>query len=628
MLIKGTGIEPAVAFNLAVPLFFALTVGGAYTIVYNLAEGTRRSLGRLGSRLSPVLAGVAGAVFVTVLGNLDGAVQVGQGVRRALFRNMPFGEFDFWSSTRMMPPGNEITEFPFFTFLFADLHAHLMAIPFTLLALGLALAVVLGATRVRAGYGWGPGELLRLAALGVAVGALRLINAWDFPTYMVVAVAAVFLGEFFRSGGLNLTMLLAAGAKSTLVFAVGVLVFLPFHLSYEAFYTGLEPTTNQTVLWRFLGITGLFVFIVGSFFVSESRDWLLRWLSAVWRKVLEVSRVSPDGGYAPIPAEGRRQISILRVSVIALAATTLGYLVSVTVAGWTGSTVPFLLLMSALVAVVGVRSLASPRADSPLLAFVSVMVAVALALAIGVDIFRVEGDVDRMNTVFKFYLQVWVLLALASAYLLWRLAHNRRWPTPLPGALRKTWVVALVALIVSASAYPVLGTEVRLRNRFEALPPTLDGMAYMRSAQYQDREGLIQLSSDYEAIRWLQREIEGSPIILEGVTPIYRWGGRVSIYTGLPTVVGWQWHQEQQRVDYRWAIGERVRDVNRIYNTPNADEALSLMRKYGVEYVYLGQLESLYYPGDGIKKFEGELSEHLEQVYQNEHVRIFRLRPG
>ena len=65
-----------------------------------------------------------------------------------MFRDLPFGEFDFWLSSRMMPTDLQgITEFPFFTFLFADLHAHLMALPVTLLALGLALAVVMAAAR-------------------------------------------------------------------------------------------------------------------------------------------------------------------------------------------------------------------------------------------------------------------------------------------------------------------------------------------------------------------------------------------------------------------------------------------------------------------------------------------------
>ena len=95
------------------------------------------------------------------------------------------------------PPGHEITEFPFFSFLFADLHAHMMAIPFALLAIGLALTVVLAA-RLPGSLAarWGAGELARLAVLGVVVGALRLINAWDYPTQLLLTAAAVLLAEY------------------------------------------------------------------------------------------------------------------------------------------------------------------------------------------------------------------------------------------------------------------------------------------------------------------------------------------------------------------------------------------------------------------------------------------------
>ena len=245
-LIRATGIGPGIAYNLAAPTFFALTVAGAYTIVYNLAEGTRRALtahrlpfgapsgGHVrcegpetsgygpaeyrtddnesrsgGGRVvwSPVVAGVGGALFVSVLGNLDGAVQVGQGIWRTVAQGLPFGEFDFWRSTRMMPPdppGHEITEFPFFTFLFADLHAHLMALPFTLLVVGLAVAVLTGVSR-RGGSGRSRAveETIRLAVLGLAVGSLRLLNTWDFPTYLVLSLAAVFLAELFVQGGVR-----------------------------------------------------------------------------------------------------------------------------------------------------------------------------------------------------------------------------------------------------------------------------------------------------------------------------------------------------------------------------------------------------------------------------------------
>ena len=673
-LIRATGIDPAVAFNLAVPLFFALTAGGAFSIVYNLAEGTRRSLRDRGVRppeppmaslskghsepgerrrglarvpWSPVLAGICGALFVTVLGNLDGAVQVARGFGRALFQNMPFGQFDFWRSTRMMPPdppGHEITEFPFFTFLFADLHAHMMALPFTLLVLGLALAVLVGPARtVRPRLAIGGGEIARLAVLGLAVGSLAVLNAWDFPMYLVIALAAVFLGEIIGYGGLGFLVLVRAGIKSGFVVLVGYLAFLPFHLSYNTFFDvmecpemsrfssfGLCDTTNTTVLWQFLGISGLFLFIVGSFFVYESREWLIgAWRVARHRGAWLIEAVSSDDD-APLGSTHRPSVGM----VVALVIVALGLAYAITAVvppiPAVGSTIPVMAVLLALVLVAGVRWVYGTHRDTPYLVFAALIVGVALALSIGLDVLRVEGDIDRMNSVFKFYLQIWVLLALASSYLLWRFARGRRVSLGMLPWAKKAWLGVLAALIVSAAVYPILGTQDRLRDRFNGrvIPLTLDGTAYAQGAVYRDEKGDIDLAADFEGIRWLRDNVEGSPVVLEGHTETYRWGGRVSVYTGLPSVVGWLWHQEQQRWDSRWAIAERIEDVNRIYRTTTPAEALSLLSKYGVKYVYVGQLERLYYPGPGLEKFDGALADYLEREWHNGQVSIYRVLDG
>jgi YYY domain-containing protein len=641
-LINATGIDPAVAFNLAVALFFALTVAGAFSIVYNLAEGTRLSrlssaatAGHLAGRFSPVMAGLGGAFFVAVIGNLDGAIQVLQGAWRVVFQNAAFGSFDFWRSSRMMgpdPPGHEITEFPFFTFLFADLHAHLMGIPFTLLALGLAMSLVLAArgdgtvtSRLRLSMGEGA----RLAVMATAIGALRVINAWDFPTYLLIGGGAVFLAAYLRNGGPSLTVLFETGAKSVAVFAIGYLVFLPYHLNYETFFASLESTTNQTVLWQFLAIAGLFVFIIGSYAIAE--------LGSMWRPRLEVARrwvsdrVAVETGRTDtpsLPATERRRISVMRALAFGVAVLLIGFIASVVLADWTGSTVPFVIVLELMLFAIAVRYLGSTRPDAPHLTFALLMAGMALAIVVGLDAYRVEGDIDRMNSVFKFYIQVWVLLALASAYLLWRLAD--RFGASLRGAGlgKKLWVTGLVVLVLGGSVYTVLGTRARNDVRFQDGPLTLDGMAYMAETVYRDERGEIELSADMEGIRWLRDNVDGSPVVLEASTPSqyrYRWNGRISVYTGLPTIAGWQWHQEQQRWDYQWAIRERIQDIDRIYNTTDPAEALSLLRKYGVGYIYIGELERLSYPGGGLKKFDSELSGDLRRFDVNEDVSIYQV---
>ncbi len=682
-LIKATGIDVRIAYNLAIPLFFALTAGGAFSLVYNLTEASRRRLrprptvpfvspaGGSGTEPSdadhqsdersredairaypvsgehrslpawgPIWAGLVGVAFVAVLGNLDGAIQVGEGVVNVA-RGLPFGEFDFWRSSRMMapdPPGFEINEFPFFTFLFADLHAHLMAIPFTLLALGLALAVVLRRGGKALSQSTVAGSvslswLALLAALGVVVGALRVINTWDYPTYLVVAIAAVFLAGYFRHGGLGLSMLIRPAMEAAFVFLVGYLVFLPFHLRYEVFFSSLETTTNTTVLWQFLAISGLPVFIIGSFYLRET--WSVH--GASLRRAAGWFAGRSDETW-PLGA----RVATLAGLAFGVAAIAYGFVLQ------TGSTVPFLTGLVALVAVVGVARVASFGPTARMDAFLAVTIGLSLLLAIGLDVFRVEGDIERMNSVFKTYLQIWVMLGVGSAYALWRLMSAPRgeaslvrassakasslWQSTarlrsLPSIGRSVWLVGLVLLIAGAAIYPIMGTQDRLRDRFrnDAQPLTLDGMAYMQDTTFTDEVGSVGLGFDYEGITWMQRNIEGTPVIVEAHTPTYRWGGRISIYTGLPSVIGWQWHQEQQRWDYRRDIAQRIFQVNTLYETQDPIRALEIIERYEVEYIYVGELENNYYPEEGIAKFEGGLRPFLDPVYTNERVTIYRV---
>jgi len=271
-----------------------------------------------------------------------------------------------------------------------------------------------------------------------------------------------------------------------------------------------------------------------------------------------------------------------------------------------------------------VRELARDREGAPVQLFVLTLIAAALALGIGVDLVTIKGDVGRMNTVFKFYLQAWVFYALAAAYALWRLIPRvlESWPS----LLRSTWLTGLVILVVGASIYPIAATPVRVADRFLPLPPTSDGSAFMRTAVYQDEKGPIALRWDWEAIAWLQDNVVGTPVIAEGVTPFYRWGSRVSVHTGLPTIIGWEWHQKQQRWGYQHMVDERISDVNALFSSPDPGTALPILRKYEVSLIYVGRLEHLYYPAAGLAKFDTIVGKELDLVYQNEEVKIYKVR--
>ena len=642
-------IVPTTAFNLAVPLFFALTVTGAFSLGYNLAAGVQRAgIRRRGEdrtaspaiapplkvgikggvrMLPPVVCGLAAALFTAVIGNLDGMVQIVQGAWGKAVDGVAWAGFDFWRSSRMIPPLDSfeppalafwlpdfipgdagsswhITEFPFFTFLFADLHAHMMVIPFTLLALGLGLCLVAGLRN--GGVGWTVAVAL---ALAVSLGALWAINSWDYPSYVILTLGLTAVAALFTRGSprRKLTLFAVLGAGMA---AVSLLSFWPFHQYYETFNNGLDASRWRTPIDRFLAIHALFIFVIATYLIVRTR----RDLAALARSIQPTLPFLPQGAKT---RESPPEIRWLRLIVAPLivAGILLGIL-----GYWNGLLLVTLLLLAT---VAGWRALQSPEPSRPYEAMALAMVAMAAFIAIGVDLVTVEGDIGRMNTLFKYYLEVWVFLAIAAAYMLWRLGSS--WlPSIRPGAAT-VWLFVLALLIGSSLIYTALGTRDRVADKFADLPPTLDGTAYMAVAEHWERDEIFPLIWDYHAIRWLQDNVQGSPVVLEAHMDQYRWGGRIANYTGLPTVIGWPWHQIQQRFGYREQVGERAAHVRLAYETTDADLALTLMKRYGVSYIVVGELERLNYRAQGLAKFEAMAETGtLTKVYENEGTAIFR----
>jgi YYY domain-containing protein len=257
-------------------------------------------------------------------------------------------------------------------------------------------------------------------------------------------------------------------------------------------------------------------------------------------------------------------------------------------------------------------------------------VGAAMALSVAVEVVVLQGDIGRMNTVFKFYLQVWILLSIAAATsLTWVWRRARRWRT----SLRELWLGTMGLLIAGGALFLPFGIRARAVDRMApATGLTLDGMAFTEHAVISDgREGNMQeisLTGDYHAIRWMQETIEGSPVILEGLgRHEYLWANRVSIYTGLPAVVGWEWHQVQQRAGLGGDLVHRRRaDVNAFYNTTDIAQAEEILARYGVGYVYVGGYERAYYDQQGLGKLDRMVEEGvLRTAYEAHGVTVYEV---
>jgi len=623
-----TRVPTEIACNLALPTFFALTAAGAMTAARELAAGDAESRP---FRYRSLGWGVAGAAAVLLVGNqgvprlfaekiaqlstidfpsripllpdlargLDGALRWAAGARLEIQDH-----WLYWTASRAIPhPATEpvpITEFPLFTFLFGDLHAHLMAMPVTLLVLALLVSLVRRPgpqaaaldSRLRLAFE----EAATLALMALAIGALAATNTWDLPTLLGLAGGALLVRELRRASPAR-----AAGRAVWRLGAValaGRLLFLPFHLHFVPGYGRLVPWQgSRTSLSAFLSIHALFLLPIVTWLLLERRP---------WRRATRARSAAGDAARS--------------IELWALAATVplalLGFRLEALL-------VALLALSAALFLAPGTGGRAR---------FVATLVAAGALLSLTVEHLVVAGDVGRMNTVFKFYLQIWILWALASIFALvvlqrrWRDFRRERRQRRTPRWIL-AWMALAILLLIGAASYPLLAIPARVRDRFEgATGRGLDGRAFMDTAVFHEERGAIELRWDAEAIRWLERHVQGTPVILEATTPTYRWGSRISVHTGLPTVLGWDWHERQQRAILKNdPIGQRQRDVATIYGDPSTPAVLPLLSRYRIRFIVVGRLERLYYPASGLDKFD--LGTPFREVYRNPEVVIYAVGP-
>jgi uncharacterized membrane protein len=260
---------------------------------------------------------------------------------------------------------------------------------------------------------------------------------------------------------------------------------------------------------------------------------------------------------------------------------------------------------------------------------VLMMIGTALTLTIAVEVVVLVGDIGRMNTVFKLYLQGWTLFAVSAAAAFgWLLNAFPQWNT----TWRNTYQIGVTALLTGTFLFTITATSDKIVDRMAPdAPRTLDSMTFMKYARHWDGQDM-ELSEDYNAIRWMQDNVQGSPVIVEANCTEYRWCTRFTIYTGLPGVVGWNFHQRQQRALVPPnLITDRVVEIGLFYTTMDIDSALMFLKKYQVKYIVVGQLERNIYPPieglDGLAKFEQYNGTYWRSAYHDAHTVIYEVLP-
>ncbi len=589
-------------------------------------------------------------------------------------RWIPSDTWWWWRASRVVNDrdlaGNHaevIDEFPQFSFLLGDMHPHVLNLPFVLLACALALNVLLGAGEWLADSGgehklpgWA-GALARwpwlaralglferlgrehapeLLLMALCLGAMGFLNAWDLPIYLLVVVGAFFLGQRAQQHEDWLWGTLAFGAA---VAVPAALLYLPFYLGFQSQAGGVLPELfNSTKLHQYLLMFGLFVFVIASWvlvrvwsafssapveerngfwrhFALDAGNWLL------WVVAACVAFPVAVVGSIMLTARGRQFVQSLLADPRAQALIGTGG-----VAGLLRQTLmtrlsnPWLFLLLAvllaLLLYLAQRSWEKPaQAQQPAemaSLFVYWIAGVAFLLTLAVEfVYLRDLFGSRMNTVFKFYYQAWVLMAIAAAfgayYILGRKPETAP-ESPRAGGVRVTktlWAAAFVLLLAAGMLYPLLGIPNKAGDfRGKA---TLDGMAFVKNVR----------ADDYAAMHWLQDNERGMAYIVEATGGSYSDAAWVSAFTGLPTILGWDFHEDQWRGN-DIEPSKRRPDIAQIYQSSDSQQVLTLLQKYDIKYVYVGPTEKRIY--ELPPNFSERLSRILEKVFEQGGVAIYR----
>ena len=515
-LTKLTGTDVEVTYNLMRTMVAAF----AFLLPFSLVRQMLKDKLKTGRKWSFCLGGILAGMAVSMSGNLHYIIY---GIILRLLKI----KTDYWfpSSTRYIGfdpavTGDEtIHEFPSYSFVLGDLHAHVINVFLVLTVLGILYSWI----KTNSGKSWRQREI---GLLGLLLGMFLFSNTWDFMIYYVVICGTLLFGNLKRySSGSCISQALKWSVIQWIeLLAAAFLASLPFHLTFEnVMVQGIGIVKIHTAFYQF---------------------------SVLWAFPLLVCVPFVIGILKSIGTFPEKKFWSFFYSI----------------------KYPDLYGLVLVLCAIG-------------LIFIPEFVYVR-------DIY--EKTAPRANTMFKLTYQAYIMFGIMMAYILVFFTVNRikrcngadstvmcKGLLRCPRLQSLTGIIAILVLISTCgyleNAITHWFTGFPKRNAYQ----TLNATNYLETA----------ISDDAAAIRWLNDNVEGQPIILEASGDSYQdYDNRVSAMTGLPTVLGWYVHEWLWRNDLE-EENQRKEDVQTIYTSSNADQIKSLIEKYKISYLFIGSCE-------------------------------------
>lgn len=645
------GQPPEIAYNLGQACWYGLLIIGCFGVSFNLLA-LRESEKKQNSSL-PIFGGLLAASSVGLAGNLEVILEwlYAQGFhitglarwinihgfpKNAAVTNQWYISMEnwWWRSSRIIQDidlqgrridASPITETPIFSYILGDNHPHVLALPFMLLLINTALnlfvkpiptftesrpegeiTLLFSGRELLKEF---PLQLSGFLLVVIMLGASLFLNTWDFPAYWLLFVASFFVSTTHLPAKLSLLLTLAAAATLAIF---PIFIYFPYFLTAQNQAGGFIPNFfYPTALSQFLLIFGHFWIGLG----------VLIWLA--WKEspprlthiaiIFTVSIIVPSlfllvSAFLtfslirpflsqPLPELPAGSNTYLDVMLARWLAQPWTYL-------WCGST------LTLLGALIWSRVHNRPKLKQTPVTFALLLASLGLLLVYTPEfVYLRDSFGTRMNTIFKFYYQGWLLLGLAAVFgIMTLLPHSSAFGLRLLSSF-------ICALFVLTLIYPVAGIYSKT-NGFQSSDLTLNSISYITRSS----------PDEMAAIEWIRHNTPLDSIIVESQGDSY-WSehNRVSMITGRQTLIGWGGHEAQWRGSAYPAMAEgRSEALEKLYRSRSAEEIKEVLRRWDISYVYIGPVERQKYQIDLAD--EKTLSSVMKLVFTSGSVHIYRRR--
>lgn len=505
-----SGIATEISYNIMMAALFAFSMALCFTIVSDMLKGygTGKSRAASGGLIAAMLVSLGGNLHSFFYGFLSKFSKDGD-------------HYWFPDATRYIGYNPEtsdktIHEFPVYSFVVSDLHAHVINMIFVLAMIGLLLAVF---RKLRNMPGsdkkdqYPPSEIFfpEMLLAGLFTGIFQMSNYWDFPIYLTVTLFVLICAAVRRYGFTKKTVVITV-LQFFAVLVLSILFSLPFNLTFEKMASQIRIARNHSMLYQLFVLWGYQLTFAVVFFAvilyaeqnSESQK----------IKGKEKINTTRDLSFIDRVRNVLENFSAEDVFAVILCISATGLVII------------------------------------PELVYVK-------------DIY--ENGYARANTMFKLTYQAFIMFGLAAGYIFIRIRESE-----CNGFKMQIAKALTVAMMILPMIYPFYAIPSWYKNLDAKQYEGLDGLAFLA------REN----PDDYELIYWLRENIQGQPVVLEANGDSYTYNCRISMATGLPTIQGWFTHEwlwrgslnaVQERIDevkliYESDDIEQTKELLRKYN--------------------------------------------------------------